>query len=81
MRLGLALGNNPLDIAYIGQHERRGPVAVMLAPVEVAPHAVLEHLRLADVDNLPLGVTHDVDARQRGEFGKPALDMFANGNH
>ena len=53
----------------------------VVAPVKVAPHAVLEHLRLADVDNLPLGVTHDVDARQRGEFGKPALDMFANGNH
>ena len=80
-RLGLALGNDPLDIADIGQHERRGPVPAVVAAVEVAPYAVLEHLRLADVDDLSLGVLHDVHARQCGELGEAPLDMFADLDH
>ena len=39
--------------------------------LEVLPHAVLEDDRLADVDDAPIGILHDVDAgavRQQLEF-------------
>jgi hypothetical protein len=63
------------------EHERRGPVARMVAAVKVAPHAVLEHLGLADVNNLTLRIAHNVHPRQSGEFCQAALDMFVHGEH
>lgn len=77
----LAFGDDPLDIPDMGEHQGSCPVPRMVGPVEVAPDPILEHLGLADVDNFPLGVLHDVDAWQGGEFRQPTLDMFAELEH
>ena len=80
-RLGLALGDNPLNVADMREHERRRPMARMVAAVEVTPHAVLEHLRLADVDNLPLRIAHDVDSRQSRKLGQSPFDVLVHRKH
>ena len=80
-RFGLAFGNNPFDVPDVGEHQRRRPVARMVGPVKVAPDTVLEHLGLADVDDFPLGVLHDIDARECRQFREPPLDMFAELEH
>ena len=80
-RFRFAFGDNPLDVADIGQHEGGRTVPRMVAPVKVARHAVLEHLRLAYIYNLALGVSHDVNPRQERKLCQATLDMFTNRNH
>ena len=79
--LFLAFGDNPLDIPDIGEHQGGCPVSRMVRPVKIAPDPVLEHLGLADVDDFPLGVFHDIDAWEGREFRQPTLDMFAELEH
>ena len=56
-------------------------MTVVFAAVEVAAHAVLEHFRLADVNDFPLGVLHDVNAGAVGQLREPSLYMFIYRNH
>ena len=80
-RLLLAFGNDPFDVPDEGEHERCRAVPVVLAAVEVAAHAVLEHFRLSDVNDFPLGVLHDINARPVRQFRQPPLYMFIYRNH
>ena len=51
-------------------------MTVVFAAVEVAAYAVLEHFRLADVNDFPLGVFHDINAGAVGQLREPSLYMF-----
>ena len=53
----------------------------VVGAVKVTADPVLEHLGLADVDNLPLGVFHDVDAGERRQFCQTPLYVFAKLEH
>ena len=62
-RLDLRMCEDRLEVGNLrdhGTHLRR----LMLAALEVLPHAVLEDDGLADVDDAPLCVLHDVNARR-----------------
>ena len=76
-----AFGDNPFDVPDKGEHERCRTVTVVFAAVEVAAYAVLEHFRLSDVNDFPLGVLHDVNARSVRQFREPPLYMFIYRNH
>jgi hypothetical protein len=75
-RLGLGLGRDELDVAHLGEHRRA-------RAAEVAGHALLDRERLADVEDLALGVAEQVDAgavRQRAALlGQALLDALGLG--
>ena len=62
-RFGFAVGDDELDLAHLPHHQgdARG-VAMAAAALEVAAHAVAQHLGLADVEDAVLGVAHEVAA-------------------
>ena len=59
-RLDLARRHDELEIRDFRDH-RTHLRRVVAAALEILPHAVLEHDGLADVDDLPRRVLHDID--------------------
>ena len=68
-----ACGDNRLEIGDFGDH-RFNLRAVILAGLKILAHAIFEDTRLADVNNFPANIFHDVNARFFGQ----CLQLFLN---
>ena len=62
-RLDFRVCEDRLEVGDL-RHHRTHLRRLMLAALEVLPHTVLQDDRLADIDDAPLRVLHDVDARR-----------------
>ena len=70
----LALGRNPINVGDLGHQSACFDIG-MLA-IKVRPHAIFEHRRLADVNNLAISVFMEINAgriRQGFQFGGKLL--------
>jgi hypothetical protein len=73
--LGLAVRDGGLQARDLRDHHRDARARQIL--LEVARHAVLQVARLADVEDLVLGVEIAVHARQAGQLGDRRQHLFA----
>ena len=74
-RLDLRLTGNDLDICDLRDHLTLGNREIIRLD-EVAPHSIIETLRLADIHHLPFLVSHLIDSWRFREVGEDMLDMF-----
>ena len=77
-RLKFAVGEDILEVLYIAHHFP-DLFLVVLVGAKILAHPVFQSLGLADIDNLPGFVVHNVDTRVQGQahgFGPELFDVL-----
>ena len=72
-RFLLAPGHDVFEIIDVG--DQTGRLQIMCAD-KILSHPVLEHLRLADIDDVSSDILHQITARQRRQDGQLVGDLF-----
>ena len=72
---GFTVGDDEFDLAHLPHHQGdAGAVGVAAAALEVAAHAIAQHLRLADVEDPVVAIAQQIATRLSRHLLQPGLE-------